>query len=79
MKHKTNVAKVTELMQFSEAGPLMQPFVIQAILFYAQHVLRDGVPMDDGHTIISAKAWHRCAQVAVQTLEPKIKSADVLQ
>jgi predicted nucleic acid-binding Zn ribbon protein len=64
MTHKTNAERVHDLMTESEAGPLMQAFVLEAIRRYADQVLADGEPADNPRAFISPAAWHRCAQAA---------------
>ncbi len=61
---KSNVEKINELMTASPAGPLMQAFIIQAVLNYAEEVLREDEPEDSPRALVSPKAWYKCAEVA---------------
>jgi len=71
---KNNVEFVSELMDFSSTGPLMQVFVLQAIEKYAHDVMsaptvkrgkNDPIPM------ISETAWKKCAEEIVTSLEAR--------
>lgn len=42
MKRQTNVEFITDLMDFSRSGALMQAFVIEAIGKYSELTLADG-------------------------------------
>ena len=56
----TNVEFVTELMEFSAHGALIQAFVLQALQQYAQRVAAlDPQALDT--PMVSGHAWHGCA------------------
>ncbi|EJL72245.1 hypothetical protein PMI12_03986 [Variovorax sp. CF313] len=56
----TNVEFVTELMEHSAHGALIQAFVLQALTQYAQRVAAtDPEALDTG--MVSGRAWHGCA------------------
>lgn len=56
----TNVEFVTELMEFSAHGALIQAFVMQALEQYAQRVA--AMDPDALETpMLSGRAWHGCA------------------
>lgn len=56
----TNVEFVTELMEFSAHGALIQAFVLQALDQYAKRVAAmDPQTLDT--PLVSDHAWHGCA------------------
>jgi len=56
----SNVEFVTELMEFSAYGGLVQAFVMQALQQYAGHVAAmDPEALDT--PMVSGHAWHGCA------------------
>ena len=56
----TNVEFVTELMEFSAYGGLIQAFVMQALEQYAQRVAAmDPEALDT--PMVRGRAWHGCA------------------
>ncbi|MCY1228384.1 hypothetical protein D9M72_406950 [compost metagenome] len=56
----TNVEFVTELMEYSAHGALIQAFVMQALEQYAQRVAAmDPEALDT--PMVSGHAWHGCA------------------
>jgi len=56
----TNVEFVTELMEFSAHGALIQAFVMQALEQYARRVAAmDPEALDT--PMVSGRAWHGCA------------------
>ncbi|PIF73740.1 hypothetical protein CLU95_0839 [Variovorax sp. 54] len=56
----TNVEFVTELMEFSAHGALIQAFVMQALEQYAMRVAAmDPQALDT--PMVSGHAWHGCA------------------
>lgn len=70
-KRQTNVEFVTDLMEFSQSGPLVQVFVIQAIEYYASQILK--MEKDDWKAgdFISFEAWQRCAKELKNKLEER--------
>ena len=56
----TNVEFVTELMEFSAHGALIQAFVMQALEQYARRVAETD-PQALDTPMVSGHAWHGCA------------------
>ena len=57
----TNTEFVSEIMEFSQSGPLMQAFVMTAIEDYTKRVLDfDGEGWPKEH-FITHEAWKNCA------------------
>jgi len=61
-KRKTNVEFITEVMEYSRCGALMQGFVIDSIGKMARAVLDAGEPEDDGKGLVNSQAWYQCAK-----------------
>lgn len=57
----TNIEQVAYLMNYSEAGPLIQAFVMQGLETYADAVIKGGAEKCDS-PMVSGAAWVRCAQ-----------------
>lgn len=57
---QTNVEFVTELMEFSAHGALIQAFVLQALQQYANRVAAT-TPEALNTPLVSGHAWHGCA------------------
>lgn len=73
MPHKTNTELVTDLMEFSKCGGLMQAFVIEALIKYSQLTLA-AAPWDPNNVIshmLSQDAWKACAAEALKTIEER--------
>ena len=66
----TNVEFVTELMDYSNNGPIMQAYVLEALRLYSDSViaLQDEMS-DDG--FISKKLWVSCATEVLRKLEER--------
>lgn len=62
-KRKTNVQMLTDLMEFSESGALMQAFIVNAIESYAKQTLKAGPWPENG--VLSQEAWRECAREAL--------------
>lgn len=58
--HQTNVEFITDLMEHSRHGALIQAFVIHAIDQYARRVAA-ARPEDLDTGLVSGHAWHGCA------------------
>ena len=56
----TNVEFVTDLMEFSAHGALIQAFVLQALDAYSQRVAA-ATPEALDTALVSGHAWHGCA------------------
>jgi hypothetical protein len=65
---QTNTEVITNLMEFSRMGPLMQGFIIEALRIYADAVInrQDELPKNG---LISAAAWVACAQEVIKAFE----------
>ncbi|MDP9881100.1 hypothetical protein J2W25_005172 [Variovorax boronicumulans] len=69
----TNVEFVTELMEFSDHGALIQAFVMQALEQYARRVAAmDPEALDT--PMVSGHAWHGCALEVLQKLEQRLET-----
>lgn len=66
----TNVEMITKLMEHNKTGPLMQAFVIEAILHYAEQVQANPLP-ENG--FISARVWRECADTAMDAINNHLK------
>ena len=69
----TNVEFVTDLMELSAHGALIQAFVLQALTYYAQKVAAaDPEVLDTG--MVSGHAWHGCALEIQRKLKQRLDS-----
>jgi hypothetical protein len=70
MKRPTNVEFVTELMEFSNKGPIIQAYVLEALRLYSESVVanQEQIP-EDG--FISRAVWVGCAQEVLAKLEER--------
>lgn len=66
-KRKTNVEQIVELMNFARSGPLMQAFVLEAIIQYSEALKRD-TSEPDPESPVNMRAWKACANEAHATL-----------
>lgn len=73
MTRTTNVEFVTELMEFSNNGPLIQVFVLQALDVYAKTVIERQDELSD-NGLISRKVWVACAE----EVRTKIKEREIV-
>ena len=73
-KHKTNIQLVTELMNNSAQGVLMQAFIIEAIANYSERV-KDAAsnPAWASGSFISAESWGKCATEALDAITNRNK------
>lgn len=67
MTHKTNVQKINDLMNFGP-NPLVQPFIIEAIIRYAKETMQ-AQPWPDTF-LIDFDAWKSCAEGCLRELAP---------
>lgn len=76
MTHQqTNVEFVTELMEYSRYGALIQAFVISAIDNYSGRVA--AMPaMEFDNPMINGSAWHGCAVEIQRKLKERLKTCD---
>lgn len=61
VKRLTNVELVTEIMEYSERGALIQAFVIEALCNYSERVKAAG-PSKFDNMLMSGEAWVGCAE-----------------
>lgn len=75
MKRKTNVERITEIMEFSKAGPLAQSFIICAIEKYAAQVAdnADEIRESMKNSFIDGDAWIRTAKIVSAELDAAYK------
>jgi hypothetical protein len=64
---KTNVEMITDMMEFSNNGPLMQAFIIEAIYNYSSQVVKAG-PEVFNNGLIDGNCWIACAEEAVKKI-----------
>lgn len=69
-EQQTNVEFVTDLMERSRHGPLIQGFVIQALAEYSAAVAKGGPEACDS-AMVSGHAWHGCAVELQEKLKAK--------
>ena len=71
MARLTNVQFITELMEISRNGPMIQAYVLEALRLYSDSVVQyqDQIP-EDG--IISRRLWVSCAEEVLEKLEAQI-------
>jgi hypothetical protein len=67
MPQSTNVEVVTDLMEFARSGPLMQSFILYAVLRYAEQVA-NAEPASFESPMLSGAAWHRCGREALDAI-----------
>lgn len=60
MAQKTNTEFVTDLMEYSRCGPLIQAFVITALREFSRQVALS-TPEALDTPLVSGAAWHQCA------------------
>jgi hypothetical protein len=72
MNHgQTNVEFITDLMEHSAHGALIQAFVIHALDLYARKVAA-ARPEDLGTGLVSGHAWHGCAVEVCRKLAQRL-------
>lgn len=72
-KRQTNVEMLTNLMEFSHNGPMMQAFVLEACRKYANQVINSDASEWPENYIISYDLWKRCASELDNTLNEHFK------
>jgi hypothetical protein len=58
----TNEEFVTDVMNHSKSGAMMQIFVIEALRFYSDIIVKNGEPKDNPLSLLSPIAWYHTAQ-----------------
>jgi hypothetical protein len=69
MKYKqptNNTEFLTQIMNFSKQGAMMQMFIMEAIRYYSEAVKEN--PIDD-NGFINPEAWSRCANEFLEQLD----------
>lgn len=64
---ETNIEIVTDIMEFSKHGPLIQGFVMVALDAYAAQVIKHGAKTFDS-PLINGEAWVGCAQEVIDKI-----------
>jgi hypothetical protein len=62
----TNTQLVREIMNYSEHGPLIQAFVLEALRSYSEMILQNDLP-ENG--FIAPELWKGCAQEVINKLD----------
>ena len=73
-KRMTNVQRLTHLMEFSTTGPLMQAYIINALISYSEDMLDEDEDTSPDHSLIATGTWRRCAEECLTTLRDHLKS-----
>ena len=60
-KHKTNTQVITELMEHSRYGAMMQAFIIEACDRYARQIIESDGSSWPEHHFVSYDLWKNCA------------------
>ena len=72
MARPTNVEFITELMEVSRNGPMIQAYVLEALRLYSDSVVQNQnqhqIP-EDG--FISRRLWVSCAEEVLKKLEAR--------
>jgi|LauGreDrversion2_2_1035103.scaffolds.fasta_scaffold01437_7 hypothetical protein len=64
---KTNVEVVTNIMEYSNNGALMQAFIIEAIHNYCSNVIKAG-PEVFNNGMLNGNSWVACAEEATSKI-----------
>jgi hypothetical protein len=67
---KTNVEMITDMMEFSNNGSLMQAYIIEAIYNYSLQVIKAG-PEVFNNGLLNGKSWVACAEEAVNKINSR--------
>ena len=73
MNKQTNVEFVTEVMEYSKYGPLMQAFVIDCMLKWSSHIITNEteVLLQMKNGLVHAESWIGCAKELKQKIEDR--------
>lgn len=69
-KRLNNVEFVTELMDFSNSGPMMQTFVLEALRMYSDSVVQRQEEIPE-NGFVSRRVWVGCAEEVLAKLEER--------
>lgn len=70
MSRTTNVEFMVELMEFSDNGPIIQAYVLEALRLYSDSVVQNQEQIPEGG-FISRKLWVSCAEEVLAKLEER--------
>jgi hypothetical protein len=72
-KPQTNTEFLTEQMEFSRYGAVMQMFILTALEKYSQQVIRAGEtdPEFMVNSFVSGVAWIKCAKELIENLDTR--------
>lgn len=70
---QTNVEFITDVMEHSRQGPLMQAVIIEAVAKYAENVIarRDEVLKAMEQTMVHGPAWIACCEELKKRVDAK--------
>lgn len=70
-EHETNTEFIERIMSFGcPTGPLIQPFIIEALTNYSRKVVKNGPEVYD-NALVRGEAWHRTAKWLKGELDEK--------
>ena len=75
MSRTTNIEFITEVMDYSRNGALMQAFILEGIGLYAKDILRMKKKPEGWPDFISFEAWYRCAEEMIEKLDERYSKA----
>ncbi len=67
-KFKSNTEIITDIMEFSAAGPMSQMFIIEAIRKYGEQIIDDQDEINDLNGFIDGKAWVHTAKTVLNEI-----------
>jgi hypothetical protein len=70
LQRLTNEQFIVELMNFSQYGPIIQPFVIEAIRKYCEIYVAEGSD-EETDAVISPRLWMNVAKDVLAQIEAK--------
>lgn len=78
MSNTTNTEFLTELMEYSNSGAMMQLVVMQALITYTENTIRDEqrfLEQMKNHPMISGEGWMRTVKELHAKLEERMPSS----
>lgn len=71
------LAVINKLVNNDKYGALAEVFVIEAVAYYAESILKNPPPTEHGNGLISVIAWHELADHCMKTLvEDRLVNTD---
>ena len=66
----TNTERLTQIMEFSKAGPMSQPFIMEAIRKYAEQIIdnEEQIIEQMQTSFICGESWVKTAKIVQQEL-----------